>query len=149
MSVIKITSTIRPREGEAMNSVRIKNASIINRVQKMALRVMKKKAPVHSGKFRNSIQIVESKRRESEGVFRGFVKIMPTAAHSKFVIRKTRPSQGAYVPVLKKRIKFGMHPGTKANNFITLSKIEIIRNAQVIVDNHYGQGRFNIRRFIN
>lgn len=149
MSAIKITSTIRPREKEAMNTVRIKNAFIINKIQKMAKRVMKKKAPVHSGKFRNSIQIVESKRRETEGVFRGFVKIMPTASHSKFVIRKTRPSQGAYVPVLKKRIKFGMHPGTQANNFIAISKVEIIRNAQVIVDDHYGHGRFNIGRFIS
>ena len=149
MSVVKISSTIRPRETEAFSSLRIKNASIVRRIEKMALRVMKRRAPVHSGKFRNSIRIIESKKRESSGIFQGFVKIMPTALYSKYVIRKTRPSQGTYVPTLKKRIKFGSHPGTRSNNFITLSKIEIIKNAQIIVDNHYGSGRFNVRRFIS
>jgi len=149
MSFVKISSTIRPKESEALNMIKIKNASIVNKIQRMALRVMKKKAPVKSGKFKNSIRIVDSKRRESGGIFQGFVKIMPTAAHSKYVIKKTSPSQGTYVPVLKKRIKFGMHPGTKANDFITLSRIEIIQKTQTIVDDHYGFGKFNIRRFIS
>ncbi len=149
MSFIKITSNIRPKEGEALNLLRIKNASIVNRIQKMALRVMKQRAPVASGKFKNSIRIVDSKRRESGGIFQGFVKIMPTATHSIYVIKKTRASQGAYVPKLKKRIKFGMHPGTRANNFITISRIEISQKAQTVVNDHYGFGKFNIRRFIS
>lgn len=148
MSSVKISSNIRVKEGEAFSLIRLKNKTIIIRLQNMAKKVLKQKAPVRSGKFRRSIKVVESKQRESGGLFHGFVKIMPTAAHSIYVIKKTRPSQGAYVPALKARIKFGMHPGTKANNFISQSKVIIFRKAQEIVDKQYGSGRFDIKRFI-
>ncbi len=148
MSFVKISTNIRVNGEQGMNIIRLKNATIINRIQKMTLRVLKRAAPVKTGKFRNSIRIVESSKRESSGIFQGFVKIKPTAPHSKFVIKKTRPSQGAYVPAIKKRIKFGQHPGTRANNFISASKPSIIQKAQAIVDSQYGAGRYNVRQFI-
>lgn len=148
MSFVKITTNIRSKEAQALNSLRIKNAAIINRIQNATLKILKRAAPFKSGRFRNSIRIVESSRRESGGIFQGFVKIKPTAPHSKFVIKKTRPSQGAYVPSLHKRIKFGQHPGTASNNFISANKPLIIKKAQAIVDSQYGAGRYDIRRFI-
>ena len=148
MSFIKITSNIRPKEGEALNLLRIKNASIVNRIQKMALRVMKQRAPVATGKFRNSIKIINSQKRQSEGIFKGFVTIKATAPNSRYIVRRTSASQGAYVPALKKRIQFGQHPGTSANHFIVASRTEILQKAQAIVNDHYRRGSFDVRRFI-
>lgn len=148
MSFVKISTNIRVNEQQGMNTIRLKNAAIINKIQKMTLRVLKRAAPVATGRFKNSIKIVESSRRESGGIFHGFVKVMPTAVHSRFVIRKTRPSQGAYVPALGKRIKFGQHPGTRSNNFISANKPLIIQKAQAIINAQYGAGRYDIRRFI-
>lgn len=148
MSFVKISSNIRPREEEAFSVIRFKNKSILTRIQNKALRILKQRAPRKTGAFRKSIKIIESSMRESSGMSRGFVKIMPTSPKTRFIIKKTRPSQGVYVPALGKRIKFGMHPGTASNNFITASKPIIIREAKKIVDEHYGRGKFDIKRFI-
>ena len=148
MSSVKISSNIRPRETEAFSRLSIKNKAIIKRIQNRGLRIAKTLAPVKSGRFRNGIRIVESKSRQASGEFKGFVKIMATAPHSIFVLRRTRPSQGAYVPVLNARIKFGNHPGTKANPMFKETRERIRIEAQQILNRHYGPGQFNIIRFI-
>jgi len=148
MSFVRITSNIRVNEQGAFDMLRMKNASIVSRIEKMAVRVLKRAAPVKTGRFKNSIRVVQSARRESSGVFQGFVKIMPTALHSMFVIKRTKASPGVYVPKFDARSRFGRHPGTKSNNFISANKPLIIQQAQGIINNHYGPGRLNIKRFI-
>lgn len=148
MLTVKVRSNIRINRAGAATTISLTNANIIKRIENKVLRILKSEAPVKSGKFKRSIRKIESSSRQSEGIFRGFVKIGPTAVYSKYVIRKTRPSQGTYVPSLDRRIKFGQHPGTQANNFISRNIPRILGETQRIIDNHYGKGRFNIAQFI-
>lgn len=145
---ITVRTNIRVKEAGAFATIKLKNASIARRIEDMSVRVLKKHAPVKTGRFRNSIEKIASTMRESAGQFQGNVRVGPTIFYRHFVIRRTAPSQGAYVPSLDRRVKFGMHPGTAANPFIRNSKPEIRVGAQKIIDNHYGKGRFDIRNFI-
>ena len=148
MLAVKVSSNIRVNNSGAESAFRLTNARVINKVQNMVKRVLKASAPVKTGKFKRSIVLKESSRRESSGIFQGFVKVGPTALHTVFVVRRTRSSPGVYVPDLKVRIKNGIHPGTRANPFIKNSLPKIQIEAQRIVDEHYGKGRFNMARFV-
>lgn len=145
---VKVQSNIRTNEAGVHTLVGFKNKRIIQQIENKVLRILRREAPVRSGKFKQSIKKIESVQRQNQGDFRGFVLIGPTVLYSKFVVRKTRPSQGTYVPVLDARIRFGRHPGTRANNFISRNMPRINTETQAIVDQHYGRGRFDITRFI-
>lgn len=148
MFQIKISTNIRPNEQGFRQTTSIKNARIIRQIENTGVRIMRQEAPVRRGSLRRSIRKLESAARQTGDIFRGFVKIGPTVVYTKYVVRRTKPSQGTYVPELDKRIKFGRHPGTASNNFVLRTKIRLQKEAQQIVDNHYGPGRIDIKRFI-
>jgi len=81
------------------------------------LAIMKEEAPVKTGRLRESIQI-KTKQKHGTRDRRYKVSIGPTAYYAKFVEKGTAPSMGRFVAAIEKRVRWGMHPGTRANPFI-------------------------------
>ena len=77
--------------------------------------VMKRLAPVRSGKLAASITI----EREADKVLVG-----PTVPYAGFVSHGTRPTPGRFVPAIERRLinsslpSFGTHPGIAPNPYI-------------------------------
>ncbi len=147
MLQIKIRSDIRVNEQSALQIVGLKNRTVIEKINRIIVRILKTNAPVRTGKFRESIKVL-SKIIKPGDQYSGLTVIGPTAPHSKFVVRRTRASQGAYIPVLDARIASGNHPGTKANRIVHRSINTIRSETQRILNDQYGSGKFNVVQFI-
>ncbi len=124
---IRISSKLNVREHLIAETMRVKNVKIINRFIEVSLFVLKELCPVRTGELRESIKVLQSIRRQSGGEFQGFVKIGPTAHHARFILKGTR--------------------NMKANNFVRRSKPIIVEEANLIIEEQYGPGKFNLTRF--
>ena len=102
----------------------------IKRLADVTERRMRTESPVASGKLRASIV---SEFREN-----GFVaEVKPTASHAKYVVTDTKASPGRYVPAIGKRLvnpPSGMHPGTKANDFVGRAREYVIGMSMNIME---------------
>lgn len=144
---MNITSDIRVNEQGIMNKINSKGRRIGQIAEKIMITELRKAAPVSKGRLRNSIKTIVVDSRTDQRGFSSKIVVGPTARHAKYVIRKTRASQGAYVRVIKKRIKFGEHPGTKSNNFIIESRGIIAQKIQRAVTNEFGVSNLSLARF--
>lgn len=133
MSFVEIKSNIIVKLAKFDRDASVKNARVVGLIERMAVRALKRNAPVASGKFKRSIRAVPNVVRETRGETYGLVRVKPTAKNSVFVLRRTKASPGMYVPAIKKRVKVGRHPGTAANNFIRDTRPEIISKAKIIL----------------
>lgn len=145
---IIVSSNIRVDTAGMEGYFKLKNATLIRSIEGATIRILKKNAPVYTGRLRQSIKPIESARRQTSGVFQGFVTIGPTVSYSIFTIKKVRPSIGRYVRAIRARIKTGVHPGSKSNRFIFESRAEIQQSMTQIFDSIYGPGRINVRKYI-
>lgn len=127
LGFIQISSQLNVKEDVVARVMIIKNAHIMDRLEFITHYVLKRLAPVRTGQLRDSIQTIQSVRRESGGSFHGFIKIGPTAPHSRFVIRGTK-----YM---------------KPNNFVRRAKPIIITESNKIIIEQYGHGKFNIAQY--
>lgn len=148
MLSVKISTNLRVNAEGAYNYIRLTNGNLISELQDKAVEIYKSESPVRTGRFRSLVIIKNSSRRESGGITQGFATIGSAAPHAKYVVKKTKPSRGAYVPALDARIQFGQHPGTRANNVVSRTVNRLRFEAQRIADKYYGKGRFDIVRFI-
>ncbi len=144
---IKVRSDIRVNEQAALQIVNLKNRSVIARISRKVVSILKSEAPVRTGRFRESIKVLSSIKQPGDN-FTALEVIGPTAPHSKFVVRRTKASPGGYIPAIDARIKSGNHPGTKANRIIHRSINTINAEAQRILNDEYGHGKFNVVRFL-
>ncbi len=147
MLTIKVRSDIRVNEQAAIQIIGLKNRSVIERISRSVVTILKSEAPVRTGRFRESIKVLQAIRRPGDN-FTALEVIGPTAPHSKFVVRRTKASPGGYIPAIDARIKSGNHPGTKANRIIHRSINKINAEAQRILNDAYGSGKFNVVRFL-
>lgn len=147
MLQIKIRSDIRVNEQAALQIVGLKNRTVIEKINRMIVRILKSNAPVRTGKFRESIKELSKIIKPGDN-YSGLSVIGPTAPHSKYVVRRTRASPGGYIPALDARIASGNHPGTKANRIVHRSINTIRAETQRILNDQYGSGRFNVVQFI-
>ena len=147
MLTIKVRSDIRVNEQAALQIVGLKNRTVIERINRMIVRILKSEAPVRRGVFRESIKVLSKVEKPGDN-HSGLTVIGPTAPHSKYVVRRTKASPGAYIPALDARVRSGNHPGTKANRIIHRSINKIRAETQRILNDQYGQGKFNVVRFL-
>ena len=147
MIQVFISSNIVVRQDAYLEAQKLKNIRVVGLIQSMALRVLKNNAPVHTGRFRNSIRIARSKNRIENGTLSGFVVVRPFSYKTKYIINRTKASPGAYVRSINRRIKAGRHPGTRANAFIKTSKLEIKEKANVILKAEFGSAA-DIKRYL-
>lgn len=146
MLVSRIKSSIRVREEAAKQEIFRKNKVIFNKIEDFSISLLKNDASVKTGRFKHSIQTIEKHISETRQGVVGILRIGPTASHSKYVVKRTQPSQGAYIPKLDARIKFGMHPGTPSNPIVKRNRPVIQKYAEGLVREEFG-GRFDINKF--
>ncbi len=144
----KIVSNLRVDKIGLSNRLNLANGKLTNKIPKAMIRIMKIEAPFKSGKLRNSIKKIKETSGNSGDVYNSDIIVGPTIDYAKYVIRRTGESQGAYVPSLKKRIKFGTHPGTSRNRFVLRSKPKIINEIKKIILDEYNLNRINVSRFL-
>ncbi len=145
---LKAVTDIRVDQAGLVNRLGSANKRMLRRSQQAMVRIMKREAPKASGSLRNSIKVFKANgSRTSEG-YESEISVGASALHAKYVVRRTGPSQGTYVPALGKRIQFGTHPGTPKNNFVIRSKPKIIKEVKKIISEEYNMNRINVVRFI-
>lgn len=151
---VQISTNIIVKQGAFRMSQITRNAKIMRQSANLTKRVLVRDAPVHSGKFRRTISVIDSTKRDAEGSYTGNFKVMPTSSKTKYIIKKTKRSPGMFIWRIKKRYKksnlykLGEHPGTKANNFITLAKPEIRAKIHELVRKEYGANALNLVQYI-
>ena len=155
MLAISVHSNIRVREGAAYNTLAFTSQALLRKIENSTFRIIREFAPVgKTGTFAKSFKKIGYRSNSFEGAFNGFIVIKSISPKALYILRKTRPSKGAYIHVLGKRYKKnnpnsrGMHPGTKANNFMIKAKIATILAAQVLANDHYKKRKFDVSQFI-
>ena len=139
-------TNIKVNQGAIVREFNQRGKAIARNSEQIMIGTLKKEAPVKKGKLRNSIKKVASNTSSNTEGFNSSILVGVTALHAKYVIRKTAPSQGAYIPILDRRIKFGLHPGTPANDFVKRSKPIILSRIQNMINREFGPGRFNVAK---
>ncbi len=134
---VRINTNLRPDEGGFTGKLRARNGRISRKIEKLIVDVYRGESPVKTGKFKNSIKRLSLTKRESSTGFESRIEVGPTAPHARFVVNKTSSSEGAYVPALNARIKFGRHPGTKENNVGLRTTLIVLNKADAIIRNEY------------
>ncbi len=97
--------------------------TMANGLQRFTIKTMKTQVPVNTGRLQRSIKtIVKTDTGYGGDVSKSTREVGPTVRYSGYVTRGTGPSPGQFIPVLKKRISRGFHPGTPANDFVARTR---------------------------
>ena len=103
---------------------------------------VKARAPVRSGRLRNSIKSLGFEHATSGKLTRYHqISVGPSVSYAHYVSEGTGASNGVYVPVLDKRIKYGRHSGTDNNDYLKDAAYSVIIEARRLGLNIYSKWR--------
>ncbi len=146
MLTVSIDTKLKVDVGGMHRSIKMKNQLAIKEIVDQGIKIIRKESPVDGGVFRDSVKRLDQGGADgNDGSTERFIRIGPSIYYSKFIIRGTRPSAGAYVPELDVRIRSGTHPGLKPNPVLVRSKRRLTPVIKAILRKHYGN--FELGRF--
>ena len=131
MARLKITLTMRPRN-PGRNFKRVPKdlqrgfIKQITKLQGDALRIVKRSAPIRTGRLRDSFK---SNKKIRKSPLVGTIEVFSNLPYARFVDEGTKASPGRYVPEIDRRLtisRIGIHPGIRATNFLKNSQEKVV-----------------------
>lgn len=102
---------------------------IVKKVESRGLKFVRRNVPVSTGRLRDSFRSTSKINSRLEGR----VTISSPLRYAEFVNRGTAPSLGAYIPILDRRIRTGVHPGIIGTRYLekTERQMQTLTNTEL------------------
>ena len=119
--------------------------TVMSKIEREAIQELRSNVPKGTGKLQRSIKSLSRTTATGNFDLRSAFIIGSPLSYTKYLDAGTKPSPGRYVPVLGRRITTGMHPGTRALNFMQSTKNHMEPRINNLMEDFMKKWRDNLK----